>query len=174
MILLAMRRKIFALVSVLLLLAGCVSGRNDSGYSMRETMFASMMIPHHEQAIVMSDLALSKSTNPDVLELARGIKAAQAPEIEEMKSWGAVDTDMHSRHVMSGMLTDQELSELRAAQGKKFDQKFLEGMIKHHEGAITMAETIVDSKNPEVAALANAIITTQKSEIERMKVILSK
>ena len=80
-----MRRNIFVLVSVLLLLAGCVSGRNDSGYSMQETMFASMMIPHHEQAIVMSDLALSKSTNPDVLELARGIKATQKSEIERMK-----------------------------------------------------------------------------------------
>ena len=169
-----MKRKIFALLAVALLLAGCASKKDSTGYSMQETMFASMMIPHHEQAIVMSDLALSKSTNPDVLELARGIKAAQAPEIEEMKSWGAVDTDMHSGHVMSGMLTDQELSELRAAQGEEFDRLFLEEMIKHHEGAITMTEAIVDSKNPEVAALANAIITTQKSEIERMKVILSK
>ena len=72
------------------------------------------------------------------------------------------------------MLFRSELTSLRNAKGKVFDRLFLEGMIKHHEGAILMTEMIVDSKNPDVAALAQSIITTQKAEIERMKVILGK
>ena len=167
-------RFLLFVISASLLITGCVGHRNSSGYSMQETMFASMMIPHHQQAIVMSEIALTNTTNPDVLALANEIKAAQAPEIEQMKKWGEVDTDMHSGHVMSGMLTDEELSALRTAQGKDFDRLFLEGMIKHHEGAILMTEMIVDSKKPDVASLAQSIITTQKAEIERMKVILGK
>lgn len=169
-----MKRTLLTFVALLFLLTGCAMHGDSSRYTMQETMFASMMIPHHQQAIVMSDIALTNTTNPDVLALANEIKAAQAPEIEQMKKWGEVDTDMHSGHVMSGMLTDEELSALRTAQGKDFDRLFLEGMIKHHEGAILMTEMIVDSKKPDVAAMAQSIITTQKAEIERMKVILGK
>jgi uncharacterized protein (DUF305 family) len=141
---------------------------------MRETMFASMMIPHHQQAIELSDLALKISKNPEVLQLAKEIKAAQAPEIEEMKLWGDVDTNMHSGHVMSGMLSEDELAALRKATGVEFDRAFLTGMIMHHQGAIEMAQSIINSRNHEVSSLARAIISTQKAEIERMKIILAK
>jgi uncharacterized protein (DUF305 family) len=63
---------------------------------------------------------------------------------------------------------------LSAAMGKEFDRLFLEGMIKHHEGAIDMAEMVVESTNQEVSTLANAIITAQKEEIARMKELLSR
>ena len=153
-----------------LLITGCASESN-SGYSSQDIMFAEMMIPHHQQAIEMSDLALKNSTNPEVLALAQEIKDAQTPEIEQMKSWGA-SSMAHMGHMMDGMLSDEELSDLAAATGSSFDKLFLEGMIKHHEGAIDMAEMVIDSKNSEVAALAKAIIEAQRKEIELMRTLL--
>jgi uncharacterized protein (DUF305 family) len=136
------------------------------------------MIPHHEQAIEMSDLALANSQDSDVLALATQIKNAQAPEIEQMKSWGGSHMgshmESHEGHMMDGMLTDAEMRTLSSTEGKDFDRLFLEGMIKHHEGAIDMAEMAIDSKNQEVSSLANAIITAQRAEIERMRELLSR
>ena len=159
------------LLFLALLITGCASESN-SGYSSQDIMFAEMMIPHHQQAIEMSDLALKNSTNPEVLALAQQIKDAQSPEIEQMKSWGA-SSMAHMGHMMDGMLSDEEMSDLAAATGSRFDKLFLEGMIKHHEGAIDMAEMVIDSKNSEVAALAKAIIEAQRAEISKMKDLLS-
>ena len=158
------------LLFLALLITGCASESN-SGYSSQDIMFAEMMIPHHQQAIEMSDLALKNSTNPEVLALAQQIKDAQSPEIEQMKSWGA-SSMAHMGHMMDGMLSDEEMSDLAAATGSRFDKLFLEGMIKHHEGAIDMAEMVIDSKNSEVAALAKAIIEAQRKEIELMRTLL--
>jgi uncharacterized protein (DUF305 family) len=74
--------------------------------------------------------------------------------------------------MMDGMLSDDEMTELREATGAEFDRLFLIGMIKHHEGAIDMAQMVIDSENEEVSTLANSIITGQRAEIERMKVLL--
>ena len=163
-------KKVF-LLFIALLMTGCAS-QSNSGYSSQDIMFAEMMIPHHQQAIEMSDLALKNSTNPEVLALAQKIKDAQAPEIEQMKSWGA-SSMAHMGHMMDGMLSDEEMSALAAASGIEFDRLFLEGMIKHHEGAIEMAEMVIDSKNDEVAALANSIIEAQRAEIATMKELLT-
>ena len=163
--------KRFLLIVLGLFLVGC-SSQSSSGYSSQDIMFAEMMIPHHEQAIEMSYLALKNSTNPEVLSLAKQIKEAQAPEIEQMKSWGA-SSMAHAGHMMDGMLSDEEISTLAAATGNEFDRLFLEGMIKHHEGAIDMAEMVIDSKNSEVAALAKAIVETQRVEISTMKNLLT-
>ena len=166
-----MKRMIFVIAA--LLLTSCASSENTGAeYSAQDIMFAEMMIPHHQQAIEMSDLALKNSTNPEVLALAQKIKDAQAPEIEQMKSWGA-SSMAHMGHMMDGMLSDEEMSALAAASGSEFDRLFLEGMIKHHEGAIDMAEMVIDSKNAEVAALANAIIEAQRAEIATMKELLT-
>jgi len=75
-------------------------------------------------------------------------------------------------HMMNGMLSDDEIRELEKAQGSEFDRLFLEGMIKHHEGAIEMAEDVKDSTNQEVAKLAKYIISSQRAEIEYMKELL--
>lgn len=163
--------KRLALLLVSLLLVGC-SSQGNSNFSSQDLMFAEMMIPHHEQAIEMSYLALKNSTNPEVLSLAKQIKEAQAPEIEQMKSWGA-SSMAHAGHMMDGMLSDEEISTLAASTGNEFDRLFLEGMIKHHEGAIDMAEMVIDSKNSEVAALAKAIVETQRVEISTMKNLLT-
>ena len=167
-------KKLWLLILVLLL-TGC-AGQTDRGsaYSANDQMFAAMMIPHHEQAIVMSELALTKSSNAEILALAQEIRDAQSPEIEQMKTW--VDSHMgsHAGHVMDGMLSDEEMQELSDASGANFDRLFLVGMIKHHEGAIEMAEMVVNSENNEVSLLANAIISGQRAEVERMKVLLGR
>lgn len=76
--------------------------------------------------------------------------------------------------MMNGMLSDDEIRELEKARGVEFDRLFLEGMIKHHEGAIDMAEDVADSTNKEVAKLAKSIISTQRAEIEYMKELLQR
>ena len=131
-----------------------------------------MMISHHEQAILMSELALANSEDEEIRDLAQAILSAQSPEIEQMKSWPGVNPSLHSGHMMDGMLSDSEIEALRQAMGKSFDLLFLEGMIKHHEGAIVMAEDVVDSENPEVSDLAKAIISAQKSEIALMRTMI--
>ena len=137
-------------------------------------MFAEMMIPHHEQAIEMSELAFVNTTNPDVLAIAEQISSAQEPEIELMKSWPGVDSMGHAGHTMAGMLDENEMEMLRVSTGAEFDRLFLEGMIKHHEGAIEMAEMIIDSANPEVAKLGESIIASQSDEIQAMKALLGR
>jgi uncharacterized protein (DUF305 family) len=153
-------------------------GQNRMGFSSDDAMFAGMMIPHHEQAIVMSDLALEKSTDPDIRSLAYQIKAAQQPEIEQMKTWldASSFTMPHGNHGMGmgGMLSEREMRELRQAQGADFDRRFLEGMIDHHEGAIAMARMVINSKNNEVRILAENIMRSQKEEIKQMQALLNR
>lgn len=163
------------LTLVALVLSGCSLISNNT-YSMNDQMFAAMMIPHHEQAIEMSDLALTASSNPEVLALATQIKAAQAPEIEEMKTWGQTSMMDHSGHgmTMGGMLSDSEIATLKSATGVEFDRLFLAGMIAHHEGAIEMAQDILESKNPKVRDFASKIIEVQAAEIATMKALLEK
>ena len=147
----------------------------DSQYSKNEIMFAAMMIPHHEQAVTMSKLALTNTTNPQVLDLAQRIKAAQEPEIVQMNTWldGGYSMMGHDGHQMGGMLSDEELAKLETLKDKEFDQMFLESMIVHHEGAIQMTQMITDSSNSEVKTLADNIITSQTKEIAEMKELLA-
>lgn len=157
-----------------------------SGVATADVTFAQMMIPHHEQAVVMADLALDPKAgaSPFVTELAEEIRGAQQPEIDQMKSWLAQwgapsampsDHDTHAGHsmdglTMSGMMTDEQMAELARARGTKFDDMWLTMMIAHHEGAIVMAEQVrAQSDDPEVTTLAGAIIVAQRNEIAQMK-----
>lgn len=156
-----------------LLLSGCATTPEaNSGYSADDIAFAEMMIPHHEQAVEISDIALTNSSSDEILALARDIKAAQAPEIEQMGGWAGVKSSTHSGHMMDGMLSEKQIQELRDAEGATFDRLFLEGMIAHHEGAIKMAQDALTSKNMEVAALAAAIIAAQEKEIAFMQELI--
>ena len=169
-----MKKLLLALISVLIL-SGCASSSQvNSEFSPTDIAFAEMMIPHHEQAIEMSELALMNSTNPEVLELAQEIKSAQAPEIELMASWSGVKSSTHAGHSMDGMLSEDELNALRAATGAEFDRLFLQGMIKHHQGAIEMAMDVKNSNSMVVADLSAAIIKQQEIEITRMEELLLK
>ena len=183
-----------AVAAVGLVLAGC-GGAHDmddmgmatpsgtSGASAADAMFAQMMIPHHEQAVEMSTLAETRASSPEIKELAAEIKGAQQPEIDQMTAWleewgmpvmsGMDAMDEHGGHGMSGMLTDDQMQQLADAQGPEFDRLFAEFMILHHEGAIDMAEDVVDSKDPRVAALAAAIISTQAEEIAQLRAFLA-
>lgn len=168
-------KRILALILALGLLTGCVAtSQVNSEYSGADIDFAEMMIPHHEQAIVMSDIALTNSSSEEILVLAQEIKAAQSPEIELMKSWSGVNASTHMGHMMDGMLSDRQIQQLRDSKGASFDRLFLEGMIAHHEGAITMAQDVIGSSNKEVAALAAAIIEAQEKEIVLMKDLLKR
>jgi uncharacterized protein (DUF305 family) len=153
------------------------SSKDESSteYSADEIMFAQMMIPHHEQAVTMSELALTNTTTPEVLALATAIRDAQAPEITQMQSWVG-DNSGHDGHnhdmEMGGMLTAEELETLASLKGEAFDQFFLASMIAHHEGALDMVDMINDSTNSEVKTLAANIVKSQSAEIEAMKALL--
>ena len=161
---------------------GMASPSGTSGASAADVMFAQMMIPHHQQAVEMSTLAETRASSPEIKQLAAEIKGAQQPEIDQMTAWleewgmpvmsGMDAMGEHGGHGMSGMLTDEQLQQLADAQGPEFDRLFAEFMILHHEGAIDMAEDVADSKDPRVAALAAAIITTQAEEIAQMRAFL--
>jgi uncharacterized protein (DUF305 family) len=169
-----MKRFLVAAVS-LILLAGCATSEEaNSGFSPSDINFAEMMIPHHKQAIEMSDIAFKNTTNPEVLQLAQEIKDAQAPEIDLMKSWPGVKESTHAGHMMDGMLSEDELDALREASGTEFDRLFLQGMIKHHQGAIEMAMDVKDSESKVVADLSAAIIKQQEIEIAAMNELLLK
>lgn len=147
--------------------------KSSSQYSVDEIMFAQMMIPHHEQAVTMSELALTNTTTPEIVALAIAIRDAQAPEIIQMQSWidGKSESHMHDME-MGRMLTDAELAELASLKGAAFDQMFLTAMIAHHEGALDMVDMINGSTNSEVKTLAANIVQSQSAEIETMKALL--
>jgi uncharacterized protein (DUF305 family) len=174
-------------INVLLLVVGVIlapNGANASTHAkslqnlgMNEIMFAQMMIPHHEQAISMSETALKKSRNQAILKLSNQIKSLQGTEKSQLAYWlKATDSSMTMDHdmQMSGMLTTKELASLKRLTGTQFDRAFLQLMIKHHQGAIEMLDLISDSKNMEAKALAKAINSAQSKEITSMKLLLKK
>ncbi len=145
-----------------------------------------MMIPHHEQAVVMTELVPDRTDTERVRSLAERIDVTQAGEVEAMEAWldrhaDAVDgNDGHGGHgdeggheLMPGMATPEQLDQLRSAQGDEFDRLFLELMITHHEGALTMAEDYLpQGVEPTALHMAQEVITTQTSEIEHMRNML--
>ncbi|MQA02014.1 MAG: DUF305 domain-containing protein [Streptosporangiales bacterium] len=147
-----------------------------------DVTFARSMIPHHRQAVEMSELAETRSASPKVEKLAAQIERAQAPEIRTMsgwlRSWGQPvpkegESSSHEGHDMSGMMSDADMKKLRKASGAKFDTMFLEMMIEHHEGAVSMAKTEQKSGSHRPAKkMAGTIITTQRAEIARMNKLL--
>ena len=178
-----------ALIAAALLLGACGShdmGSSDMGNSIPESadfndadvMFAQMMIPHHEQAIEMSDIALDPNTGASaaIIALATQIKGAQDPEISQMKNllttWGMPMemSSMDHSSMMDGMLSLEEMDTLGQLKGAEFDKAWAKGMIAHHEGAITMAnDVLANGKNSEILALANAVVSGQSAEIKTLK-----
>jgi len=147
-----------------------------------DVLFAQQMIPHHQQAVEMAEIALGSDVgaSADVVDLATRIERAQAPEIDLMTSWlrdwgqpanADAAGEMSS---MDGMMTDEEVDELRDARRDEFDRMWLEMMIAHHEGAIVMAETEQDGGSSDDAiSLAGDIIAAQRGEIDEMKQLLA-
>ena len=144
---------------------------------MNETMFAQGMIPHHQQAIDMSNMALKNGASPEVKKLAKEIIAAQGKEISQLKYWlTATKSSMTMGHDMGmgGMLTKNDLIALKKLKGSKFDAAFLKAMIAHHEGALDMVSMLDRTKNSEAKKIAMDIRAGQSEEITLMKKLLAK
>jgi uncharacterized protein (DUF305 family) len=144
-----------------------------------DVMFAQMMIPHHEQAVEMAELAPERAADPEIKELAAKIKAAQDPEIQTMKGWltgwGKAAPEGGMGHDMPGVMSEEDMTKLKAAKGAQFDKLFAQQMIAHHNGAIEMARTELPSgTNPETKELAKTIEATQQAEVEQLQKILDR
>ncbi|WP_067817203.1 DUF305 domain-containing protein [Actinomadura kijaniata] len=153
-----------------------------------EIRFVQMMIPHHEQAQAMSVLAPQQASDRRVKALAKRIDVAQGGEIAAMQSWlrrnnVGTGTGGHGGHGghgakpsadphanMPGMATPQQMEQLRAARGEAFDKLYLELMITHHQGALTMVKDVLDKgQDVVVQELAREVQSGQLAEIERMR-----
>lgn len=151
--------------------------------------FMQMMIPHHQQALRMSALAEKQSRSKAVRTLAERIRGAQAPEIQAMSSWldernievppadadpTEFDHSKHGHNSMMGTMTPAQMKELSAARGEKFDRLFLKGMIRHHAGAVDMAEDAAqDGTDMIVSEMTADVAATQSAEIGRMEDLLA-
>jgi len=153
----------------------------SAGFNAADVMFDQMMIPHHQQAVEMAKLVPSRTTNEQVRALAAAIEGAQQPEIDQMtaalQAWNE-PTSMpamggHGGHSMSGMMSDDQMSQLKALSGSAFDKMWLQMMIEHHQGAITMSKTELEQgKDAATKALAESIIEGQQKEITQMQSML--
>lgn len=159
------------------------SSETSAAFNDADVTFAQGMIPHHEQAVEMADIALDPAIGAGtaVMDLATRIKGAQDPEIQMMSGWltawdqpmdmGA--SDGHDMATMDGMMSADDMNALGKLTGEAFDTMWLEMMIEHHTGAISMAETVkAEGSNPDVLSLADQIITAQQSEIDEMNTLL--
>jgi uncharacterized protein (DUF305 family) len=189
------------LASALVLLGGCVTintqsadeSTDSSGHNAADVSFLRDMIPHHQQALVMSDVAIRGAKTDELQALARRIKAAQTPEIEQMSSWldqwGEDVPDLDAMgHMMMGhgdQTFDNDLPGMMDADqmrrmsqmmggGLAFDSMWVRMMILHHQGAVQMAEDeLANGQDPDVLALAQNIKTAQTAEIEEMRQMLA-
>lgn len=170
---------------------------NGDVFNEADVEFATGMIPHHAQALSMVDLTVGRDLSPAFQKLADGILAAQGPEIEQMTGWltdwdkpipetmrdhvnadhdmddmdHEDDSDMDSD--MPGMMTAEQMADLKEAQGAEFEDMWLEMMIEHHEGAIEMAgHEAKDGTFGPAVDLAESIVTSQRAEIDHMKEML--
>lgn len=151
-----------------------------------DVRFMQGMIGHHAQAIEMTALLPSRTARDDMRLLARRIELSQADEIKMMQDWltsrGLPVPDEHAHHapgaaLMPGMLTPDEMARLAAAKGAEFDRLFLEGMIKHHDGALVMVRTLFGAagagQDTEIYAFASDVEADQRMEMDRMGALLN-
>ncbi|HEY9311594.1 DUF305 domain-containing protein [Williamsia sp.] len=163
-------------------------------HNQADVMFARHMIPHHEQAIEMSDVVVAKDgIDPLLIDLANQIKAAQGPEIDQMQGWltewgqsmmtsgqrttssmPGMEMPGDSGMGMNGMMSAEDMAALQNAQGVDASRLYLTQMIAHHQGAITMAQNEIDSgQYPDTIMLARSIAVTQQQEITTMQTLLA-
>ena len=147
--------------------------------------FLTGMKPHHEQAVEMSEMVLAADPPAEVAAIAQQIKSAQGPEIEQMTTMlGAlgqkVDGQAHSGGHSAGMaghggmMDDQMMADLGGATGTEAARLYLEGMVRHHQGAIEASEVeLVDGAYPPALKLADEIKQAQATEITRMQALLA-
>ncbi|CAN5853427.1 MAG: DUF305 domain-containing protein [Ilumatobacteraceae bacterium] len=155
---------------------------DQASFNDADVAFAQGMIPHHQQAVEMAELALdpTREASAEVVDLATRIQAAQDPEIQLMTGWldawgQPMEMDMAEGDMgsMEGMMSEEDMAALAAASGTDFDRMWLEMMTAHHQGAVKMAETEQTAgMDPDAIALAGQIIAAQQAEIEEMRGLL--
>lgn len=156
------------------------------GFTEADVKFMQGMIGHHAQAIEMTALLKTRTASDDMRKLALRIDVSQEDEIKMMQDWllarGQKLPDPHAHHqqgatLMPGMLTPEEMARLAAATGPAFDRLFLEGMIKHHAGALTMVKELFSTpgagQDAEIFAFASDVDADQRMEIDRMGAMLN-
>lgn len=148
-----------------------------------DVRFMQGMIPHHQQALVMTDLVRRYATTDAVRQMALRMEISQRDEIALMETWlrnhdepvGMPGMD-HGEHLMPGMLTPEQMEELRNARGTEFDRLFLEYMIQHHRGAIEMVAELFATpgaaQESTVFKFAEDVDADQTMEIQRMQRVL--
>ena len=158
----------------------------DTSYSPDDVKFMQDMLPHHNQAVQMTALVADRTNRQELLDLAGRIDASQADEIEFMQQWlqergervpdPAARDAMHTSHEMAGMVSPEDMARLAQLEDTAFDRLFLESMITHHEGAVTMVEKLLEQPgsayDPVLFEFANDITNDQAAEIERMNALL--
>jgi uncharacterized protein (DUF305 family) len=198
------RAAIAAGLCVAALAAGCASAGPKGIYRTPPTLggypytdadidFMSGMIPHHAQAVIMAGWCGSHGARREVTVLCERIVVAQRDEIAMMQQWLAdrglpVPDATSTRHrmkmngiehdmLMPGMLTDEEMAALDRARGAEFERLFLEGMIKHHAGALTMVQELFATpgagQDSEIYAFASDVDADQRMEMDRMGAMLA-
>jgi uncharacterized protein (DUF305 family) len=181
------RRAPTALAALALLLAGCGDDSpsttpDDAAFNEADIQFATGMIPHHASALVMVDQLAGEDVSPELADLGERIRAAQAPEIEQLADWlvawgepvPETDRDHAHAHDMDGEGMDGDLG-LEGMSGAAFEEHWLEMMIEHHEAAIDMAEAeIEDGESDEAVDLAGSIVESQQAEIDQMEQLLER
>jgi len=158
----------------------------DNSYSPDDVEFMQNMIPHHAQAVVMAELVETRTNRKEIVDVAGRINASQADEIKFMQDWltergeslePAAGSGHEGHNLMEGMATDEQLKQLADSEGVDFDRLFLELMIPHHEGALTMVDNLTDQPgsayDPVLFDFTNDIVNDQRDEIERMSAVLS-
>ena len=158
----------------------------DTSYSRDDVRFMQDMIPHHAQAVQMAELVAERTNNPDIIDIAGRINAAQADEIAFMRGWleergerAPVPSHVehtHMSHEMMGMATPEQMAELEASGSTDFDRLFLQLMIPHHEGAVSMVDDLLDQPgaayDPVLFEFTSDIVNDQTTEIEIMNGLL--
>jgi uncharacterized protein (DUF305 family) len=155
-------------------------------YTGADIKFMQGMIGHHAQALEMVELLKTRTASDDMKKLALRIELSQDDEIKMMQQWlltrgqqvpNRTAMHMHGATLMPGMLSPDEMQRLEHAKGAEFDQLFLEGMIKHHGGALTMVRELIDTpgaaQESEVFAFVSDVESDQRMEIDRMGSMLA-
>jgi uncharacterized protein (DUF305 family) len=153
-------------------------------FTTADVEFMQGMISHHAQAIEMTELLKTRTERPEMRKLAERIDLSQADEIRMMQQWlvdrGQFAPEQFAHHhegmVMPGMLTPEQMQRLAAARGSEFDRLFLEAMIAHHQGALTMVEALLKqpgaAQESEIFGFVSDVEADQSAEIARMSAML--
>jgi uncharacterized protein (DUF305 family) len=173
-----------ALAMLVVVTAARAQPATEPLYTEADLVFIQHMMVHHEQALVMCSWVSERSGRAEFVRFARYVDRAQAAEIREMQSWLDLAVDrgiaipehhLHGDPPMAGMLSTAEMDEIMSVNGSEFERRWLEGMIRHHQGAIDMAhaqqrQQLASGRQPyELATFVEDLLIEQQAEIVRMR-----